>query len=39
VLSSARRIYEAHGFKQVATQPHESFGAKLVAETWELVLC
>ncbi|HKE96679.1 MAG TPA: helix-turn-helix domain-containing GNAT family N-acetyltransferase [Povalibacter sp.] len=37
-LNAARRIYEAHGFKRVASEPHESFGAKLVAETWELSL-
>jgi DNA-binding MarR family transcriptional regulator/GNAT superfamily N-acetyltransferase len=37
ILTGARRIYEAKGFKLVASQAHESFGAKLVAETWELV--
>jgi DNA-binding MarR family transcriptional regulator/N-acetylglutamate synthase-like GNAT family acetyltransferase len=36
ILTGARRIYEAKGFQLVASQAHESFGAKLVAETWEL---
>ncbi|MGH8175594.1 MAG: bifunctional helix-turn-helix transcriptional regulator/GNAT family N-acetyltransferase [Steroidobacter sp.] len=38
VLTGARRIYEAKGFKLVKSEPHESFGAKLVGETWELTL-
>ncbi len=38
-LGAARKLYEGHGFRKVASQPHESFGAKLVAETWELDLC
>ncbi len=37
-LSAARKLYERYGFRKVASQPHESFGAKLVAETWELAL-
>jgi DNA-binding MarR family transcriptional regulator/N-acetylglutamate synthase-like GNAT family acetyltransferase len=37
-LSAARKLYQGHGFRKVASQPHESFGAKLVAETWELQL-
>ena len=36
--SAARKLYEAHGFRKVASQAHESFGAKLVAETWDLDL-
>jgi DNA-binding MarR family transcriptional regulator/N-acetylglutamate synthase-like GNAT family acetyltransferase len=36
MLSAARKLYEGHGFRKVASEPHESFGAKLVAETWEL---
>jgi N-acetylglutamate synthase-like GNAT family acetyltransferase len=38
ILSAARKLYEGHGFRKVGSQPHESFGAKLVAETWELDL-
>jgi DNA-binding MarR family transcriptional regulator/N-acetylglutamate synthase-like GNAT family acetyltransferase len=38
ILSAARKLYEGHGFRKVAAEPHESFGAKLVAETWELDL-
>ena len=38
ILGSARRLYEAHGFKRVASEPHQSFGMKLVGETWELAL-
>ena len=38
ILGAARRLYEGHGFRKVESQPHESFGAKLVAETWELDL-
>jgi DNA-binding MarR family transcriptional regulator/N-acetylglutamate synthase-like GNAT family acetyltransferase len=37
-LGAARRIYEAHGFRLVKSEPHESFGAKLVGEFWELPL-
>lgn len=38
VLLSARRIYQAKGFRLVNTEVHNSFGPDLVAETWELVL-
>jgi DNA-binding MarR family transcriptional regulator/GNAT superfamily N-acetyltransferase len=38
ILVGARRIYEAKGFRLVASEPHESFGAKLIGETWELSL-
>ena len=36
ILSAARKLYEGHGFRKVAAEPHESFGARLIAETWEL---
>jgi DNA-binding MarR family transcriptional regulator/GNAT superfamily N-acetyltransferase len=35
VLTSARAIYEAVGFKLVHSEPHHSFGKDLVGETWE----
>jgi DNA-binding MarR family transcriptional regulator/GNAT superfamily N-acetyltransferase len=38
ILSGARRLYQAHGFQLVASEPHQSFGADLVGETWELTL-
>jgi DNA-binding MarR family transcriptional regulator/GNAT superfamily N-acetyltransferase len=38
VLLSARRIYEAKGFRLMHTEVHNSFGPDLTAETWELAL-
>ena len=38
ILSAARKLYEGHGFRKVESHAHESFGAKLVAETWDLDL-
>jgi DNA-binding MarR family transcriptional regulator/N-acetylglutamate synthase-like GNAT family acetyltransferase len=36
VLTSARRIYAAAGFRIVATDAHEEFGKPEEGETWEL---
>ena len=38
VLTAARKIYQAAGFKLVHSEPHHSFGKDLVGETWELGL-
>jgi hypothetical protein len=37
-LKAARHIYESEGFELIEEEPHERFGPKLVAQTWELVL-
>ncbi len=37
-LKSARRIYQAAGFRLVSKAPHASFGRRLVGEYWELGL-
>jgi len=38
VLASARRIYEAAGFRIVSTEVHHGFGKAEQGETWELAL-
>jgi DNA-binding MarR family transcriptional regulator/N-acetylglutamate synthase-like GNAT family acetyltransferase len=37
-LYAARHLYALAGFRRVGAERHESFGKKLVAETWELAL-
>lgn len=38
ILTSARRIYEAEGFRLVKEEKHRSFGHALVGQTWDLDL-
>jgi len=37
-LHSARRLYEAHGFRLTDEQRHDAFGADLVGQSWEVSL-
>ena len=38
VLLAARHIYANAGYRLIRSEPHRSFGADLVGETWELTL-
>jgi GNAT superfamily N-acetyltransferase len=38
ILGAARYIYQKAGFRVVKRERHQSFGHKLVGETWELTL-
>jgi DNA-binding MarR family transcriptional regulator/GNAT superfamily N-acetyltransferase len=38
VLVSARKIYEAEGYRLVQEEAHRMFGHELVGQTWELAL-
>jgi DNA-binding MarR family transcriptional regulator/GNAT superfamily N-acetyltransferase len=38
ILTAARGIYARAGFKLVAEEPHHSFGADLIGETWDIKL-
>ena len=38
ILHGARRIYARHGFEIVRTEEHDTFGPRLLGETWEMSL-
>ncbi|MFL1429414.1 MULTISPECIES: GNAT family N-acetyltransferase [unclassified Nocardiopsis] len=38
VLTSARRIYQAHGFTLTDEEPHHSFGTDLIGQNWSRTL-
>ncbi|EGI75541.1 transcriptional regulator, MarR family with acetyltransferase activity [Hylemonella gracilis ATCC 19624] len=38
ILTAARTLYAQAGYQLIASEPHESFGQRLVGETWELRL-
>jgi DNA-binding MarR family transcriptional regulator/GNAT superfamily N-acetyltransferase len=38
ILVAARGIYQRAGFRRIKEEPHHSFGADLIGETWELKL-
>lgn len=38
IQASARRIYEAAGFRIAESEPHHSFGQDLISEIWEMEL-
>lgn len=38
ILTSARHIYQRHGFVLIAEKPHRSFGKDLVGQDWRLDL-
>jgi DNA-binding MarR family transcriptional regulator/GNAT superfamily N-acetyltransferase len=38
ILTAARHIYQAAGFKLIEEEPHHSFGKDLVGQTWNLDL-
>lgn len=38
VLTAARKLYAAEGYRLVAKEPMQAFGQSLVSETWELDL-
>ncbi|MER8805946.1 bifunctional helix-turn-helix transcriptional regulator/GNAT family N-acetyltransferase [Mesorhizobium australicum] len=38
ILTAARHIYQAAGFKLIEEEPHHSFGNDLIGQNWELEL-